>query len=194
MSLIIRLHNISFNNPYTISYKSGEVLGSLNDLIELNTTFSGSTVSLNEDFEFNTKYWFKLTDTVTDQFIIKSFTTNESKIYECYDEIDIDVVITQSGDTYTITINDNVLPNGNNSSIIDNIPKSYYIYTGLTLNEIFNTNITPIGEGTTDISGEIYSFTTTNTNSFYLFVTHGDGVNVDNKRQGGFSVKSINFR
>ena len=89
MGLNIRLYNIISDGPYSIRYKSGE-----NPWPEYNdstfTTYgTGLTASSIEitGLTFDTQYWVKMTDQLTNRYIIKNIYTHDSKSYPCYDTI-----------------------------------------------------------------------------------------------------------
>jgi hypothetical protein len=97
MSLKVTLYNIECENDYILRYKSGSSAYKINDNNSFNLVgqydSTNTTVTIN-NLDFNTQYWVKIIDTVTGNFIVKNFYTDESKTYECYNDLcfDFDLV------------------------------------------------------------------------------------------------------
>lgn len=88
MSLHIRLYGINSENDFIVSYKSGETLNSETtgftsyDSYVAGTTgvtISGVTLS------YNTNYWVKIQDSITNRYIIENIVTHEDCYFGCYD-------------------------------------------------------------------------------------------------------------
>ncbi len=85
MSLVIKLKNIVSPNPFTVSYKSGITPYPLDSgFTSYGGTYSAGTTFVNISgvtLNFNTTYWFKITDTVTNRYIIENIETNDPIAY-----------------------------------------------------------------------------------------------------------------
>jgi uncharacterized delta-60 repeat protein len=201
MGFVVRIYDIDFENDFTVSYIE------TNSLTDLDTgfIFKGvyqffvTTVEFTE-FEFNKKYWVKLVDNVNGKTIVKNIYTHDSKYYECYDQIDFRVELDgdfcdldDTGLNITVSLYDNVLPNGNNSSVVNSNTNSYRLYRGDDINSIFTDTMTFIANvGPPDpVTKLIYQYNETEEGEYYLFLVHGDGFNVTNYLQGGFGVRKV---
>jgi hypothetical protein len=192
MSLNVRLYNINSPNNFTLDYTSGSYQNTYTNV----GTFTGGTTSVViPNLNFNTLYYTKITDTVTNQYVIDQINTNQSSYFECYKNIDF--IITTSGDCcngIVATLFDLIYPYGNHSSVISGTTNTYKLYSGSTID--FGT-ATFISNVTTDPNTNIiYQTTFTNTNKLvYFFLEHGDGsifhVGNDPNKQGGFNVQSV---
>ncbi len=193
MSLKIRVYNISATNDYTVEYRDSSYNGEYTYVGEFSGGTTGVTIS---NLEFDTCYYVKITDLVTNQYSIQSIKTHDSKYFDCYDDIDFYITGLTCCGNYEIILVDKISPNGNNSSVISGSTKTYRIYSGLTQNI---TGATFITTGKTSPTTKIIYSTTGQTYSqiqMYFFVEHGDGNlelnNLSNpKRQGGFEVKHV---
>jgi hypothetical protein len=92
MGLNVRIYNISSPNPFTLSYKSGDTPG---DVSSGFTNYGGTyQSSLVRDYynnpiivtglTFDTHYWIKIVDTVTNNYIIEDIYTNVKEFYKCF--------------------------------------------------------------------------------------------------------------
>jgi hypothetical protein len=87
MAISLRLTNITCPNPFTLGYSTSPY-GTFT-----NVSYSGSTptVIIAHSFEFDTQYFIKLTDSVTNRYIIENIYIHDSKAFPCYDMIDFDL-------------------------------------------------------------------------------------------------------
>jgi len=87
MAISLRLTNITCPNPFTLGYSTSPY-GTFT-----NVSYSGSTptVIIAHSFEFDTQYFIKLTDSVTNRYIIENIYIHDSKAFPCYDTIDFDL-------------------------------------------------------------------------------------------------------
>lgn len=97
MGLVVRLYGIVSPNPFKVSIKKGDLPYPLdNGYEEYSTTYSGGTTQIElayyrivppglktEGFLFNQQYWVKITDLVTDRYIIENIYTNDQIAFEC---------------------------------------------------------------------------------------------------------------
>ena len=195
MGLNIRLYNINMVNDFTVAYRKDTSVGTYTPYGGIQPAAT-TTVSIDDNLEFDTRYFVKITDTVTGLYSIGSIYTHDSKYFECYDQVNFII----SGDpcdceSYSYSLIDKIEPNGNHSSVIGGNTNTYRIYTGTTYDIVDATFITT---ATTDPSTNIiYTFTGSQLvpTIIYVFVEHGDGnleLGLDDpKRQGGFEVKPI---
>lgn len=89
MGLIIRLHNITAPNDFKVEYKNLSAPYPLDSGYIEYGTFSGGTTQIemysDVSWAFNTIYWIKITDLVTNRYIIKSIYTNDETAFaECW--------------------------------------------------------------------------------------------------------------
>ena len=196
MGLNVRLNNLDIPNTFTVEYSGGGSVGYVTF-----GTFSASTTSVViTNLQFDTKYFIRVTDTVQNISSKTIIYTNESKYYECYDTIDFYIDI--SGDTCAnkiVKIYDLFSGNtnyGNHSSVINGIPNSYRIYTGLTYEISASTFVTTAT--TNPSTGLVYQFNNSIPTHIpiYVFLEHGDGSIENNtltnpKKQGGFQVRTV---
>ncbi len=199
MALTVRLYNINSKNTFTLGYSTHPkgtytTVGGTYD--SSNTRNYKSNPITVDGLNFDTEYWFKITDSVTGRNIIENIRTNDSKAFECYDRIDVDVTtsLVSCGVwvTKTITVSE-VYPNNASNG------KRYNIYSGTTANfatAVVVANQTP----PPGIDGIIHSYNVTYPNAtptglVYFFIEHSDGrnVNATNKKQGGYEVRAINL-
>lgn len=89
MGLVIRLHGINCENDFTLSHCKGDnpmkilfnnyegIIGVYDsNVTEINVT--------NTVFEYDTQYWFKIRDNVTQKWVIKNiFTNKSSNFHDC---------------------------------------------------------------------------------------------------------------
>lgn len=197
MSLSVRIINLEIEDQFKVEYrKSGTTSYSL-----VGTYVPNTDSVLITNLEFNTLYEIKITNLFNNSYQITSVFTNDSKCFNCYDNIDfyVDVNDDQPCTGKTVTIYDLVSGQtgyGNHSSVINNVPRSYRMYTGLTHNI---TGSTFVGIVTTNpTTGEIYQFQNFRplNRPVYVFLEHGDGsveneTLTDPKKQGGFQVRVI---
>jgi hypothetical protein len=87
MGVSIRLINISGSTSYSVAYSTSPY-GSFTTA--LTGTTSTATIS-GAPFEFDTQYYIKLTDLVTNRYIIENIYIHDSKAYPLYDTIDFDL-------------------------------------------------------------------------------------------------------
>jgi hypothetical protein len=87
MGVSIRLINISGSTSYSVAYSTSPY-GSFTTA--LTGTTSTATIS-GAPFEFDTQYYIKLTDLVTNRYIIENIYIHDSKAYPFYDTIDFDL-------------------------------------------------------------------------------------------------------
>jgi hypothetical protein len=177
-----------------VSYRKDTYTGTYT---QYNGIYSGGTtgVTMYDNFEFDTRYYVKISDTVSGQEVIQTIYTHDSKYFECYDQIDFYV----SGSTcdcgeYEVSLVDKISPHGNHSSVISGNTNTYNIYSSTTLDittaQFVTTATTdPLTNVIVTLTGNITSPTL-----IYFFVEHGDGNLetgvIDPKRQGGFEVKT----
>lgn len=192
MSLIFRLYGISLENDYQVFYKKGKTLNDKSsEFIQYGDVFKKEVDSLiisGISIEYSTQYWFKIVDTVTNEYLIKNLITHQSKAFHPYDNIEFHVMVSGK----TVTLYDDTI--GNNASIINNKPKTYRIYSGSTETSFINGSVVELGVGTTDITTKkIFEYEATFDDDFYVFLVHGDGYNLIKKKQGGFNVRKVVF-
>jgi len=87
MGLKIRLFNIVSNNTYTLRYKSGASAWPEYDdttFILYNTGLTSSTIEI-DNLMFDTQYWVKIIDEISNRYIIKNINTHSSDVFPCYD-------------------------------------------------------------------------------------------------------------
>jgi hypothetical protein len=87
MGISIRLINISGSTSYSVAYSTSPY-GSFTTA--LTGTTSTATIS-GAPFEFDTQYYIKLTDLVTNRYIIENIYIHDSKAHPFYDTIDFDL-------------------------------------------------------------------------------------------------------
>ena len=87
MGVSIRLINISGSTSYSVAYSTSPY-GSFTTA--LTGTTSTATIS-GAPFEFDTQYYIRLTDLVTNRYIIENIYIHDSKAYPFYDTIDFDL-------------------------------------------------------------------------------------------------------
>ena len=87
MGVSIRLINISGSTSYSVAYSTSPY-GSFTTA--LTGTTSTATIS-GAPFEFDTQYYIRLTDLVTNRYIIENIYIHDSKAYPLYDTIDFDL-------------------------------------------------------------------------------------------------------
>lgn len=193
MGLNVIVYNIDAENNYKVEYRKSGYTGSYTYA----GTYLQSTTALTlTNLEFDTCYYIKITDVVTNQYVIQTIKTHDSKYYECYDRIDFLLSGRTCCGDYEVLLVDMVQPDGNHSSTIGNETNIYKIYTGTSYNITGATYITTAKtDPSTNIIYRFKGYTYTK-QTIYFFVEHGDGnleINnlVNPKRQGGFDVKSI---
>lgn len=198
MGFIVRIYNVDFENDFSVEYSQVDPLTSLvSGFTEFNSFPAITTTVEIPDLDFNTTYWIKLVDNVNDKTITKNVFTHDSKYYDCYDQIDFRVEL--SGDfcdlNVTVTLYDNIEPDGNDSSVIGGISSRYTLYRGENINSIFTGPTTLIGEFTTNtITKIIHQYIETEEVEYYLFLVHGDGFDVTDNKQGGFQVRKVSIK
>jgi hypothetical protein len=87
MGISIRLINISGTTSYSVGYSTSPY-GPFTTA--LTGTTSTATIS-GAPFEFDTQYYIKLTNLVTNRYIIENIYIHDSKAYPLYDTIDFDL-------------------------------------------------------------------------------------------------------
>jgi hypothetical protein len=87
MGISIRLINISGTTSYSVAYSTSPY-GPFTTA--LTGTTSTATIS-GAPFEFDTQYYIRLTDLVTNRYIIENIYIHDSKAYPLYDTIDFDL-------------------------------------------------------------------------------------------------------
>ena len=87
MGISIRLINISGTTSYSVAYSTSPY-GPFTTA--LTGTTSTATIS-GAPFEFDTQYYIKLTDLVTNRYVIENIYIHDSKAYPLYDTIDFDL-------------------------------------------------------------------------------------------------------
>lgn len=88
MSNHIRLYGINFENDFDVLYKKSENLDSETSNFTLYDSFNSSTNTViisGFTINFGDKYWVKLTDKVTNRYIIQNIRIHDECNYECYD-------------------------------------------------------------------------------------------------------------
>jgi hypothetical protein len=192
MGVVLRLHDISINNDYYVYYKESLTLGDeskgfvkYGDLFKKDNNIiilSGIT------FNFNSNYWVKIVDSVTNDYVIKNVLIHESKTFKEYDKINFHVEVNNG----IITLyDDNVTEN--TYSIINGETNSFFVYSGLTSESFISGSTRLLGVAKRKDDSEIlYQFKQENDDDFYVFLVHSDGYNIYNKKQGGFSVRKVN--
>ena len=192
MALTVRLYNINSKNQFTLGYSThpkGTFTTDGGTYDSSNTRNYKSNPITVDGLNFDTEYWFKITDSVTGRYIIENIRTNDSKAFECYDRIDVDVTtsLVSCGVwvTKTITVSE-VYPNNASNN------RRYNIYTGTTTN--FPTTVM-VSNQTLPYSYNVTYANATPTGLVYFFIEHYDGrnVNATNKKQGGYEVRAINL-
>ena len=192
MGLVVRLYNVKSKNGFTLGYSTHPK----GTFTSVNGAFQSSNVRnymtspiIVEGLSFDTEYWFKITDTVTGRYIIENVRTSDSKVFECYDRVDVDVTATPVSCghwiTRTITISE-IYPNNASNN------RHYNIYTGTT------TNFPTTAMVTNQTLPYSYDVTYSNANPtglVYFFIEHYDGHNLNaaNKKQGGYDIKTLNL-
>lgn len=100
MGLKIRLHNITADNSFTLSYKTGTTIGSLtNGFTTYGSTYPSSTTEINVEVPnlFNVQYWFKFTDTINGNFSIENIYINQEEYYsDCLHCCEFDETVTSN--------------------------------------------------------------------------------------------------
>lgn len=85
MGLVIKLNNIISPNAFTVSYKTGPNPYPLDSgFTSFGGTYSAGTtlvVVSGITINFNSTYWFKITDTTTNRYIIENVETNDPIAY-----------------------------------------------------------------------------------------------------------------
>lgn len=85
MGLVIKLNNIISPNAFTVSYKTGPNPYPLDSgFTSYGGTYSAGTtlvVVSGITINFNSSYWFKITDNVTNRYIIENVETNDPIAY-----------------------------------------------------------------------------------------------------------------
>ena len=87
MGLKIRLFNIVSSNTYTLRYKSGASAWPEYDdttFILYNTGLTSSTIEI-DNLMFDTQYWLKIVDEISNRYIMKNINTLSSDVFPCYD-------------------------------------------------------------------------------------------------------------
>ena len=87
MGISIRLINISGSTSYSVAYSTSPY-GPFTTA--LTGTTSTATIS-GAPFEFDTQYYIRLTDLITNRYIIENIYIHDSKAYPLYDTIDFDL-------------------------------------------------------------------------------------------------------
>jgi len=87
MSLKVRLANIISPNDFTISYKTGRTPGDITvGFTSYGSVYSGGTTEViisGVTINYETQYWFKLTDIVTDGYCITNLYTHVDDYFPC---------------------------------------------------------------------------------------------------------------
>jgi len=94
MGLNIKLCNIVSTNPYSVRYKSGSNPYPEDDntsFVLFNTGLTATTITIT-GLSVNTQYWIKLTDDVTNRYIIKNLYSHDGKAFPCYSKLCFDVI------------------------------------------------------------------------------------------------------
>ena len=87
MGVSIRLINISGSTSYSVAYSTSPY-----GLFTTALTGTTSTATISgAPFEFDTQYYIRLTDLVTNRYIIENIYIHDSKAYPFYDTIDFDL-------------------------------------------------------------------------------------------------------
>ena len=121
MGIVIRIYDIASPNDFTVSIKRGDTAYPLDSGFNpCGGTYSGGTEQISisgytvspgtkyTSLQFDTQYWLKLVDTVTDRYIIENIKINNQIAYadcdcspplivsvECYlDELNCDLELT----------------------------------------------------------------------------------------------------
>lgn len=197
MGLNVRLNNISVPNNFKIEYGIG-----MPTIYTLFGTYPSSTTSVViPNLEFSTKYYIKITDLVENKWTVTVFTTSESKSFDCYDGLDFYVDVSSDGSCTSkkVTLYDFYSGQtnfGNHSSVVNGVPNSYRIYTGLTSEISGSTFVTTAT--TNPSTGFLYEFQNFQPTHrpVYVFLEHGDG-SVENNtltnpnRKGGYQVRVV---
>lgn len=192
MGLVIRVHNINFENDFYIKYKESETIDDeINGFIDYNGIYSKDTdviilsgISIN----YNTNYWLKLIDSKTGEYVIKNIITDDSKTFKQYNEINFRVEINNG----VVEVYDNT--NGNENSIINNVKNTFYVYSGLTADSYIHGSTKLLGTTyNIDNSKKIFHFYPQSTNDFFVFLVHSDGFNPNAKKQGSFNLRKVNL-
>jgi hypothetical protein len=100
MGLNIKLHNITADNSFTLSYKTGTTIGSLtNGFTSYGGTYPSSTTVIDVAISnyFNTQIWFKFTDTINGNFSIENVYVNQEEYYsDCLHCCEFDNTVTSN--------------------------------------------------------------------------------------------------
>ena len=82
MGLNIRLHNITSDNNFLVEYQPSGYTGTY---LTGGTYTQGTTSVVLSGMTLNTKYYVRVTDVVTGQYVIQTITTNfDENCYECF--------------------------------------------------------------------------------------------------------------
>jgi hypothetical protein len=100
MGLNIKLYNITADNSFTLSYKTGTTIGSLtNGFTTYGSTYSSSTTVIDVTVPnlFDTQIWFKFTDTINGNFSIENIYVNQEEYYsDCLHCCEFDRTVTSN--------------------------------------------------------------------------------------------------
>ena len=194
MGLNVRLYNINCSDEFTVSHSTGYT-----DTFVVDGVYSGNTTNVTiGNLEFDTLYYVKIENNLTNSSVIETILTNDSKYYDCYDDVNFYIEPNCQNNTYVLY--DLTSPHGNHSSVISGMTSSYSIYTGET-HYIEDSTFISTGR-TNQSSNQIYTITNVPKDKLlYVFLVHGDGYTITEnelcnydrypKRQGGFEVRTI---
>jgi hypothetical protein len=112
MGLNVKILNITYENTYSLRYKSGDYPYPENN----NSTFTLYGTGLTDSsitltgLSFDTQYWVKMTDDVTGRYIIKNIYTHDSKSFPCYDTICFDIEVECLSGVTTPSVTPSITP------------------------------------------------------------------------------------
>ena len=87
MSLEVRLYNINCDNDFLVEYAPSGYTG---DFLNAGTYTQGSPFVIISGLSFNTKYFVKVTDIITGQYVIQSIVTNiNENCYDCFTSLNL---------------------------------------------------------------------------------------------------------
>jgi hypothetical protein len=195
MGLDVRIVDLQIDQQFKIDYKKSGTT----QYINVGTYPASTNIVVISNLDFNTSYDIRLTILSSGQETFTTVLTNDSKCFDCYDQIDFYIDVGNESCTgKTVTLYDLISGQtgyGNSSSVINGTPKSYRIYTGLT--NVISASTFVTTATTNPSTGEIYQFENFKPTHIpvFIFLEHGDGsiqneTNTDPLRQGGFQVRS----
>lgn len=169
MSLYIRLYNITAQNDYIVSYKSGNTLGDATTGFTTYNRYSKNTTTLTitgTTLTTSTKYWVKLQDVVTNRYIIENIKAHDDCFYNCIDVSPTPTKTNTPTPTKTPTINSATICIGDGATeacTCSSTATVYYtgtfgagttLYTSSSLSTKYNNGVRP----TINYNNNIYTY------------------------------------